>query len=285
MKIGLNIFPVALEEQVPLARLAEELGYHSLWYGEHIALPAVFDPAEYPTGKPPFDPRTRFLDPFALFTHLAAATRTIRFGTGIVILPLRDLFTTARTIVTVDRLSGGRLDLGVGVGSVRSEYGRVGRRWETRGAVLDEFLAALDRLWSDATPEFHGRHFDFGPIGFEPKPVQAPRVPVHAGGFTEPSLRRAARCDGWYGLVDSPEQARATRDRIEGYRREYGTAGRPFELTLLFLFSAPPAAQVADYEAAGVDQIVVTPWVDWKRRERALPATREYAAQVGLAGR
>ena len=126
MKIGLNFAPIRRKDQPRAAVLADQLGYSSLWYGEHVALPFDFDPSKYPGESMMFDPESIILDPFALFSFVAGITEHVRLGSGIAILPLHDPLITARTLVTVDLLSSGRVDLGVGVGWNVDEFDFVG---------------------------------------------------------------------------------------------------------------------------------------------------------------
>jgi len=186
MKVGLNYAPIRRKDQPRAAALADELGYSSLWYGEHVALPFDFDPSRYPGERMMFDPDYVMLDPLALLAYVAGITQHVRLGTGISILPLHDPLITARSLVTVDMVSQGRIDLGVGVGWNIDEYEFLGRDFHKRGEILDEFLDVLDTLWTEARPEHHGKHFDFRPIGFKPKPVQRPRIPVHVVATSGP---------------------------------------------------------------------------------------------------
>jgi probable F420-dependent oxidoreductase len=280
VKIGLNYAPIRRNDQPRAAVLADQLGYASLWYGEHVALPYDFDPSKYPGESMTFDPDSIILDPFALLAYVAGITEHVRLGTGIAILPLHDPLLTARTLVTIDMVSRGRIDLGVGVGWNVDEFEFLGRDFRKRGEILDEFLAVLDVLWREPRPEHHGKHFDFRPIGFRPKPVQRPRIPVHVGGRGPVSLRRAARYDGWYGAADTPADAARVLAEIQGYREHAGTDGSPFEFSVL-LFRAPDKAEVEAYEAAGVDQLVVTPWVI-REPSDALRRIEEYAVEIGL---
>ena len=280
IKIGLNYPPIRRKDQPAAAVLADRLGYSSLWYGEHVALPYDFDPSKYPGEQMTFDPSYIMLDPLALFAYVAGITRHIRMGTGISILPLHDPLITARTLVTVDMVSNGRLDLGVGVGWSPDEYAFVGRDFSKRGEILDEFLMVLDTLWRDDRPEHHGTHFDFRPIGFRPKPVQRPRIPVHVGGSGAASLRRAARYDGWYGGARSPEHAAEILAQVQQYREQFGTADAPFEFTVL-LFHGPDRAEVDAYAAVGVDQLVVTPWPIHNPIE-ALERIEQYVDEIGI---
>src|SRR5690606_15922317 len=214
MKIGLNLVPVSLDKLADAARVSEELGFESGWIGEHIVLP-MKPRAPYPYGEASFRPDTPFLEPFVALAHLATVTEKLRLGTGICILPGRQFFATARAITTLDNISRGRLDLGVGTGWSEDEFELLGADFHQRGAVMDEFLDALDALWQQQHPSFHGKYLDFDNLGFAPKPVQKPRVPVHVGGFAPAALRRAAvRGDGWYGSAGSPEEARNSIDTI-----------------------------------------------------------------------
>ena len=281
MKIGLNYAPIRRKDQPGAAVLADRLGYSSLWYGEHVALPYDFDPSTYPGESMTFDPESIILDPFALLAFVAGITEHVRLSTGIAILPLHDPLITARTLVTMDMVSGGRIDLGVGVGWNVDEFEFLKRDFAKRGEILDEFLDVLDVLWSAPRPEHHGKHFDFRPIGFKPRPVQRPRIPVHVGGNGAVSLRRAARFDGWYGLVDTPEEAARILGEIQRHREKAGHADAPFEFTVLF-FWAPDQATIEAYEAVGVNQLVVTPW-EIRNPSNALLRIEEYAAEVGIA--
>jgi probable F420-dependent oxidoreductase len=280
MKVGLNYAPIRRKDQPRAAALADELGYSSLWYGEHVALPFDFDPSRYPGERMMFDPDYVMLDPLALLAYVAGITQHVRLGTGISILPLHDPLITARSLVTVDMVSQGRIDLGVGVGWNIDEYEFLGRDFHKRGEILDEFLDVLDTLWTEARPEHHGKHFDFRPIGFKPKPVQRPRIPVHVGGSGPASLRRAARYEGWYGNAETPEEAKRIRGEIERHRAGLGKADAPYEFTVL-LFWAPSPEQIDAYAAVGVDQLVVTPWAISAPFD-ALERIEEYAGQVGL---
>jgi probable F420-dependent oxidoreductase len=280
MRVGLNYAPIRRKDQPEAARLADRLGYSSLWYGEHVALPYDFDPSRYPGESMMFDPESVMLDPFALLAYVAGITQHVRLGTGIAILPLHDPLITARTLVTIDMVSNGRLDLGVGVGWNVDEFEFLGRDFHRRGEILDEFLDVLDVLWTDPRPEHHGKHFDFRPIGFRPRPVQRPRIPVHVGGRGPASLRRAARYEGWYGGADTPEEAARILAEIQGHREQAGVADTPYEFSVL-TFWAPNPDQIEAYAAVGVDQLVVTPW-PIADPVHALRRIEEYADEIGL---
>jgi probable F420-dependent oxidoreductase len=283
MQFGLNVVPVRLEELVPLARSAEELGFESLWVGEHVLTPVELShPYPGSTGKPPFLPDSRFTEPFATLAHLAAVTSTIRLGTGILVLPLHSAMTVARALATVDVLSGGRVSLGVGAGWMREEFDAVGQDFTTRGRRMDEMLEVLDAVFTQPRPRFAGTYHQLPEMGFEPKPVQRPHPPFLVGGSSPAALRRAARYgEGWYGGQEPPEETAAVVAELSRLRAEFGRAEEPFEITVLTGWgrSFDPDL-VAGYEAAGVHRMVVTPWV---RSSSALTAIAEFANAAGLA--
>ncbi|MDB5445284.1 MAG: putative F420-dependent oxidoreductase [Phenylobacterium sp.] len=281
MKVGLSIIAMKAAQQVAGAVLAEELGYDSLWCGEHIVLPHH---TVYPVSPQPYGPQ-ELIDPFVLLAGLAAKTSRIRLATGIVMLPLRAPIMAARQILGVDLISQGRFDLAVGLGWHPDEYDAAGTEMRTRGARMDEQLEFINRLFQPGDIAFEGRFYKVAPTRFEPKPIQKPRPPFLVGGGSEVALRRAARWDGWYGVVNTADAFKAARDRIEGFRREYGREREPFQYVLVFhegmaCKGAPSRAEIDALLAAGADRVVVTPWgYDY---ESALPRIAQYAREIGL---
>ena len=154
------------EAVVAAARSAEAAGFDSVWAGEHIVLP---DPQVPPS---PMAPQDAALDALLALTWAAAHTTTIRLATGITILPQRNPVVLAKEVATLDVLSGGRVMLGVGVGYLEAEFRALGANFDERGAVTDEYLDAIERLWYDEHPEYHGRFVDFAGIDAYPRPVQ-----------------------------------------------------------------------------------------------------------------
>ena len=283
MEFGLNMVPVRLEQLTEVARRAEELGFESLWVGEHVLTPVELS-YRYPgaTGKPPFVPDSRFPEPFATLAHLGAVTSTIRLGTGILILPLHPPVGIARSIATVDVLSGGRLSLGLGVGWMREEFDAAGQDFTTRGRRMDEMLQVLDLLFTAARPSCAGDYYQLPEMGVEPKPLQQPRPPFLVGGSSGAALRRAARYgDGWYGGQESPGQAATVVAELRRLRAGYGRDDGPFEITVLTGWGETFRPElVAAYEEAGVDRMVVTPWA---RSREALPAIEAFAEAAALS--
>jgi probable F420-dependent oxidoreductase len=295
IKIGLNIVWVAPEHVVEFAQRAEELGFESIWSGEHIGLPRTNDwwhgypaaEAASAAGQPfteddvSFGPDSLFLDPMVVLAHLAAATTSIRLGIGIYLLGLRDPVLVGRTIASLDVLSRGRLDLGIGLGWTSDEYRFTNNTWETRGRRLDEMIGCLRVLFEEPNPEFHGEFFDFPSIGFQPKPIQRP-LPIHVGGGSPAALRRAARLgNGWYGMED-PAPFPALREELAKAGRE----GDDFERSMITLGGPLSPARIEELVALGVDRVVVTPWPGKKVAEvgrEGLDDIERYAREIGLA--
>lgn len=291
VKVGLNIVWARPECVVDFARAAEEMGFESVWSGEHVGLPKKPDwwkkfPGAEALGDAfteemvPFTPDSPFLDPMIVLAHVAAATTKVRLGIGIYMLTLRDAVLVGRTLASLDVLSGGRLDMATGLGWTEDEYRFTGNDWTTRGKRCNELIRALRVLFEEDTPEFHGEFFDFPAIGFQPKPVQRP-LPIHIGGGGPPAMRRAATLgDGWYGMPDAiPE--------IERLRAEAGRDHLPFEYSTITLQGPIPLSQLETMADAGVHRVVVTPWPATRVGEVGLEGLADierYAKEIGLSG-
>jgi probable F420-dependent oxidoreductase len=273
MKIGVPLFRIRPEQAQAVARRAEALGFESVWVPEHVVFPPRFE-SRYPyaaDGIPPITPESPLLDPLLLLTHVAAATSTIRLGTNIYLVPLRHPLLTARTAVTLDVLSGGRLTLGVGVGWLEGEFEAMGVDFRTRGARCREYVRALRTLWTEPEPEFHGRYVSFGPVKFEPKPIQKPSIPILLGGETDAALARAAAVgDGWYGAGHTPETARTQVQKLRALLDQAGRAAVPFEITASHKPPTLTRDDVRRYADAGVQRIAVVPWQRGREAEEAL---------------
>ena len=235
MKFGMALFGISPRHYGEAARVAEENGFESVWIPEHLVFPADMPPT-YPyteSGLPAVNPGTALYDPWVVLGYLAHATESIRLGTEVYILPLRHPIATARSVLTVDRLSGGRVTVGVGVGWLEPEFEVVGQSFHDRGRRTDEIIPLLRRLWTEETVSHAGDHYSFGPVRFEPKPVQKPCPPVEVGGATPAALRRAGCLgDGWIEIgarhIDVLQQMLAVVDK---HRRDAGRDNLPFEVT------------------------------------------------------
>jgi probable F420-dependent oxidoreductase len=273
MKVGIPLFLLRPTQLVPIARLAEDLGFESVWVPEHLVFPTAFE-SRYPytaDGVPPVQPATPLLDPLLILAQVAGATSRIRLGTNIYILPLRHPLVVARLVTTLDVLSGGRVSLGVGAGWLAEEFDAVGIDFRERGARTREAIRALRTLWLADEPVHRGRHFSFGPVKFEPKPVQKPYPPILLGGESEAALKRAAALgDGWYGVGHDPGSAAAQVARLRALLADAGRSGEPFEVTVSGGGGRLDADALRRYADAGVDRIVALPWTRAREAEDKL---------------
>jgi probable F420-dependent oxidoreductase len=251
INIGANASP---DRIAGVARSAEAAGFESLWAGEHIVLP---DPQVPPSPMGPQDP---CIDAVLALTWAAAATSTIRLATGIIILPQRNPVVLAKELASLDVLSGGRFTFGVGVGYLRPEFAAIGADYDHRGAVTDDFLAAMNSLWYDESPAHHGPFSDFAGVDAHPRPVQRP-IPVVVGGHSAPAYRRAvASGHGWYGFAQKPDDTAAS---LEGLRRAADEVERPTHLGELEISVTPrvPLTEAAmdAFAELGVHRLVPMP--------------------------
>lgn len=255
------------------AVVAEELGFDSVWLPEHLVLPLAMAGSPHAgQDHPPIPPRTPLFDAAAMLSFVAARTSTIKLGTYVYLLGLRHPFVSARAFATLDWLSGGRAIIGAGAGWLQSEWEAAGVDPTTRGARLDEAIDVCRRLWTEDTVSNDGRHFPFAEVAFEPKPVQQP-IPILVGGESPAALRRAGRLgDGWIGMANTPAAAAEAVAIIHGHREHAGRLHAPFEVT-----TGGPCASDTDlaaWEAAGVDRLIVTPW---QKARDALTAMETFA--------
>jgi probable F420-dependent oxidoreductase len=219
---GINYGPAADPQAASqIARAAEAAGFESLWTGEHIVLP---DPQAPPS---PAAPETPFIDSLIALAFVAAHTKTIRLGTGIIILPQRNPVVLAKELASTDVLAGGRLIFGIGVGYLKPEFDAIGAPFDHKGPRSEEFLHAMIALWTMEKPEFRGRFVSFGGVNAMPRPIQKPFPEIVFGGHTREAFSRAARlARGWYGFALDLD---TTRRHIDGLRDACKQAGRSFE--------------------------------------------------------
>lgn len=262
MKIGLNVVPVPASELAQIGMRAEALGFDGLYYGEHIAVPMHLK-TPYP-GKVGYNGKTVQLECYVALGALAAVTKKVRLGNGITILPIRHPLQTARAITTIDNLSGGRFDLIYGVGSIPDEFDVMGVDYKSRGAILDEWLDIFEKLWTEDEIAHKGQFMDFEAIGFEPKPLQKPRPPIYAGSHSKVGLERAARrADGWYGAVYNADHLRQIQALVTPMLEKNGRDPASFKYMNIHAAGEailPTKEEFQDYEEAGSDSIILTPF-------------------------
>ena len=287
MKIGVFatfMSPLATPSMIKdFGRRAEDIGLDSIWMGEHVAL---FDKNTfgYPSskdGRIPVPEGGGMLDVTAAFGFLASVTSTIRFGTGVALVPQRNPIYTAKEMCTLDWLSDGRIDFGIGVGWNKEEVEACGYGWDDRGERCDEFLEAMRRMWTEPVVDFDGKWVKFQTLRMDPKPIQKPHIPIIVGGYAPPALRRAVRFGaGWYGFNRDPAGIQDMLTRIDAAFAKAGrTRGPDFQIIV-----TPPAAMpidaMSEYAALGVHRLVVN--LGSQRPERIGPRMAEIARLVKM---
>jgi len=225
-----------------LAQKGDALGYASLFVTDHVVLPTsnVSKYPYHPSGQFPGGADQDYLEPLTLLTFLAAATRKIRLGTSVLIIPYRNPVVTAKMLATLDVLSGGRVILGCGVGWLEEEFAALkAPPFGERGRVTDEYLRLMRECWTKDRIDFKGTYYQARDIVFRPKPLQKGGIPIWIGGHTDGALRRAGELgDGWHpiglrppALLDPPEYA----EKVKQIHAWATRAGRdPKEITLTF---------------------------------------------------
>ena len=249
-----------------LARELEARGFDSLWIGEHSHIPASRR-TTYPAGGEMPSHYRRMMDPFLSLLLAARATEHLLVGTGVALPLEHDIFALAKTVSTLDRMSGGRVLFGVGVGWNEEEL--ADHRpipWSQRYLALAESVAALRVLWCDEESEFHGRWFEFEAVWSFPKPLQQPHPPVLCGTGGRTGTREAiAWADGWMpmdvALGDVPRKVARFRALAEAAGRD------PADLPITMVtFGDPTLAALSAYRELGVERVVVgaarTGWED-----------------------
>ncbi|GAA1907622.1 LLM class F420-dependent oxidoreductase [Nocardioides lentus] len=258
-----------------LGRAVEVRGFSTLVVAEHSHIPTSRE-SPYPGGGDLPRKYYRTLDPFVALTAVAAATSTLRIGTGIALLPQRDVIHTANEVASLDVVSEGRFVFGVGVGWNREEMRNHGTDPRTRGALMDEQLAALKEIWTAEEAEYHGTHVDFDPITMWPKPVQRPHPPIYVGGESEAALRRLATLgDGWLPRAGTPpeEIARVRRWLADQGREDVGFTS----------FGVPADPELIDGLAeAGVDEVALM--LETASTDESLRALDDFAALAARHG-
>lgn len=240
------------------ARVAEDCGFHALWAPEHVVL---FDEYEsrYPysaDGKMPGGAGGGILEPLGALKFVAALTQRIRLGTGIVILPQRNPVYTAKAVATLDWLSQGRLDFGIGAGWHAEEMRATGTPFEQRGARTNSYIEVMKRLWADEAASYEDEFFQLPSCHLHPKPVQRPHPPLFIGGESDAALRRVAEHgQGWNSAGQTPEKIVELLKRLDGFLAERGRSRdeihvavspmRPIDLD-----------EAKAYRDAGVEQLV-----------------------------
>ncbi len=272
-----NIVTFAQREGLTtLAQGAEAAGFESLWTVEHVIYPEGYE-STYPydsSGRMVMDASTPLPDPLLWLAFVAAATEHLRLATGILILPQRNPVVLAKEVATLDHLSGGRVELGIGVGWLEEEFDALGVPYERRGARTDDYIAAMRALWDGDHATHHGEFASFDDISCNPKPVNG-RVPIHIGGHTRVAAERAGRLgDGFFPargdigeLVDIVRQTAAAAGRDpSAIEVSYGNAEA---------LGDGAVDAVAELAELGVDRVIVPSFVFLRDTKASLAAYGE----------
>ena len=288
------------ENQIRVAREAEALGYHSLWVFQRLLY--ALEPRDQYYGAPGAQwpaPFQSVMDPLAVLAFVAAHTRTIRLGVSVLIMPIYQPVVLAKQLATLDVLSNGRLDDGVGLGWSRDEYEAAGAEWSRRGARADEFMRCLKAVWTEDPVEFRGEFYRVPKSRVAPRPVQRPHPPLLVGGYHLDVLRRAATLgDGYTGGNIPLADLTATVDRVREAARVAGRDPARFPIICRGSFNLTPEPLGAErralwgsvgqiredlgrYADAGVTQIFLEPnFQPGATVERALAQLEALAPQA-----
>ncbi len=247
-----------------LAKAAEAAGFETLVVIEHVVWPTEYSSIYpySPTGRLPGGPDTKLPDPLIWMAFAAAVTSRLRFMTGILILPLRNPVVLAKELATLDYMSGGRIDLGIGVGWLREEFDAVGIPFAERGRRTDDAIRAMRALWETDDASYGGAFVNFKGMSCNPKPVHG-RVPIVIGGHSEAAARRAATLgDGFFPATGSPVDIEPLIARMRGMAAEIGRDPHAIEVTTGCPAALPgsgtdPLAAVVDAAKRGVGRVVL----------------------------
>lgn len=275
MDAGVAYFPTHdAVSPAEIARLVEERGHRWLMYAEHTHIPASREtPWGGAEGAPPLPRKyAHTYDPFVAIAQSLAVTTSLRVGTGICLVTQRDPIVTAKEVASLDHLSGGRFDFGIGAGWNREEMANHGTDPRTRMKLMRERVLAMKEIWTQHEATYHGSFVNFDRIWSDPKPLQKPHPPIYVGGNGPTVAGRVIE----YGDVWMPNHARDVVDRIPELHQQ---AGRHVPVVVM---SAPPKAKVLEsYAAAGVERVMF--WLPSTRRagvEDALDVVERAMAEL-----
>ena len=256
-------------DHVDLAVTAEKAGFVSVWVAEHLFHSSYV--LERLGDKP-------YHDALTILTAAAMATKSVRLGTSVLVLPWHDPARLGKMVGTLDHLSHGRVTPGGGVATTEDEFENLGVDFKSRGRRTNEVLGALQALWTQEVPEYSGEFYNYSGLKFSPKPLQKPYPPLLIGGGSGPAFRRIAQYgDGWHTLRQSPNRVAAGRGKIETLMAEAGrdASARKYSISIQARFDGPASekpvedrttlqgsaddmvALIRAYEAVGLDEMVI----------------------------
>jgi probable F420-dependent oxidoreductase len=256
MRIGVFYFPTDYGiDAGELGRELETRGFESLFVCEHSHIP-VSRRTPFPGGGDLPRCYSHTHDPFVALSFAAAATRKLKLGTGVCLVTEHDPIVTAKSVASLDRLSGGRFVFGIGAGWNAEEMENHGTRYKDRFKVMRERVLAMKALWTQEEAAFHGELVRFDPVWCYPKPMQQPHPPILLGGETDYTLRRVAEFgDGWLPRAAKGFNAREAVDRL---RRAASAVGRDPASLSITVFGAPPEPSIlAAHQDAGIHRALL----------------------------
>ncbi|HZF04875.1 MAG TPA: LLM class F420-dependent oxidoreductase [Patescibacteria group bacterium] len=277
MKIGVCIFATEYAIRIDeLAREAEARKFESLWVPEHTHIPTSRR-SPFAGGQQLPEQYKHTLDPFVALTAAAAATKTLRVGTGICLIIERDTITTAKSVASLDLLSHGRFEFGLGGGWNAEEMEHHGTEFKSRFKRLEEQVRAMKEIWTKDVAEFHGQFVNFDPIWAWPKPEQKPYPPILLGGESGYTLQRVVDfCDGWYPRGRAPEKV---LEGLKDLKARAAKAGRDMKTISVSAFATPPDKAVLDqFASAGVTRSILL--LPPEPRDKVLPLLDQYAKLI-----
>lgn len=250
------------EGAAAIATAAEECGLESIWSVEHVVIPHGYQ-SQYPyheSGRIPGGEDPDLPDPLIWLAYAAALTSEIKLATGILIVPQRNPVVLAKECASLHKLSGGRFELGIGVGWLEEEFNALGVPWKDRGGRTDEYCEAMSALWSQERASFHGRYADFTDAISRPQPAGG-SVPIVVGGHSEAAARRAGRLGtGFFPARGTDDELRHLFEVVRREASAHGRDGDAIELTTMVWSPRRESLdRVKELEDLGVDRLVVAP--------------------------
>jgi probable F420-dependent oxidoreductase len=275
MKFCASLAFTDTEDYVELAQVAEQHGWDTLVLSDHVVHPEKIA-SKYPyreDGQRPWEAPDHWPDVWVAMAAMGAATRRLRFLTGVYVVPMRNPFHLAKAIGTAAVLTNYRVELGIGLGWMRDEFALLGEDFDSRAARSGEMIEVMRKLWTGEMVEHHGRFYDFDRLNMRPAVRGA--IPLIVGGVTEAALRRAARIgDGWIPHAIRTAEARDAIAAIRRYRSEYGRAAEPLTAVVPLTDAFDPDGY-RRAEDAGVTHALTTPWMLYGGSHRSLADKRD----------
>ena len=268
-------------EPALLAKTLEQAGFESLWYGEHSHIP-MSRKTPYPPGGDLPEPYKEMMDPYLSLMAAAAATTTLKLGTGIALLLERDIFAQAKTISTLDRLSGGRVIIGTGVGWNQEEFENVTQMpWKRRYSGLKETVAATRHLFTDAAPEYHGELIDFDPVWFEPKPLQANGPKFIFGAMGPLGMKHAAQwADGWMPVDVVMQDVGEELNKFRQLVAEHGRNPDDVEITMVAMGEVT-SDLLKRYRDLGIHRVNIgVGMANWDKPDIIMPMIEQWSKMI-----